>query len=584
MKLVTNKEFEQALNLDKFHLTGLTDLLMRVMKIKELNKLFEKLEGLEGLEFVDKALELLGIHIELLEEGLKHIPIKGAFIAIANHPYGGVEGLILLKILCSARPDTKIMGNFLLKKIPPLSDYVIAVNPFENIKQTSSISGIKSAINILKSGSPVAIFPAGEVSTYQFAKQSITDKKWSPVIEKLIAKTNVPVLPIYFQGSNGLLFNLLNLVHPSLRTAKLPSELFNKNGLIIKVRIGKPINIDEIEYQNYHGRLSGYLRARTYALGTGLENEKKIFSVSRLFKIKKNPETIISQSDPLFIEKEIVELRKTCHILTERDYEVFITPASHIPCIIKEIGRLREITFREVGEGANKAYDLDRYDLHYLHLFIWDKKAKHVVGAYRIGCVDIIFSNMGKKEFYTSELFKIKSELNPILTQSLELGRSWIRKEYQQKPLPLFLLWKGIIKYTSDNPQYRYLIGPVSISNRFSKLSKSLMVDYILKNHFDHDLAAFVKPRKKFRTYFPKVEYEILMDSKDSIKDLDSMIAEIENNRVKIPIMLRRYLALNGKIIGFNIDPKFSDCLDGFLILDLKKMPQEMIDRLGRNM
>ncbi len=584
MKLITHNEFSEALNLGKFHLTGLTDLLMELMKINELNKAYDEAKILKGAEFAEKALELLGIKIELSDEDLKNIPKTGSFIAIANHPYGGIEGLILLKILCAIRTDCKIMGNFLLKKIPSVSDTLVAVNPFENIKNSSSISGIRTTLNLLNAGSPIAIFPAGEVSTYQFAQHQITDKKWHPVVEKLVIKAAVPVLPIYFHGNNGMLFNLLNFVHPALRTAKLPSELFNKNGLTIKVRIGKPISTDEIQlHKKYPGKLSGYVRARTYALGAGLENERKLFHNKYLFKIKKKPREIADEIPHSILELEIDALRKISNSWAERNYELFISAAPLIPNILKEIGRLREKTFREVGEGTNKASDLDRYDIHYLHLFIWDKNAKLIVGAYRIGCGDAIYSSIGKKGFYTAELFKIKSGLKPILTNSLELGRSWVRKEYQQKPLPLFLLWKGIRKFASENPQYRYLIGPVSISDSFSKFSKSLMVDYIYKNHFDYDLAAFVKPRNKFKLDFQKIDHKILLKDKDSLKSLDSIIFEVENNRMKIPVMLRQYIALNAKIICFNIDPKFSDSLDGFLVLDLQKLPSEMMDKLGRN-
>ncbi|HYK76517.1 MAG TPA: GNAT family N-acetyltransferase, partial [Daejeonella sp.] len=247
------------------------------------------------------------------------------------------------------------------------------------------------------------------------------------------------------------------------------------------------------------------------------------------------------------------------------------------------IGRLREITFREVGEGTNKAFDLDEYDIYYNHLFIWDTDANMIVGAYRIGKGDEIFYSMGRKGFYVAELFKIKEQMNPVLRQSLELGRSWVRKEYQQKPLPLFLLWKGILKYLLDNPQYRYLIGPVSISNSFSKFSKSLIVDYIGKNHFDHELAQYVKPRKKFKVDFSQIDTELLMESNETMKGLDDLVSEIETSHMKIPVLLRQYISLNAKIICFNIDPKFSDSLDGFLVVDLEKIPSEMLEKLGKN-
>ncbi len=584
MKIITTEEFAKATKLDKLKMPGLAALLMEVMKINQVNKLFAEAQPKQGPEFVDAILAGCGVEIEFDERELKNIPADGSFIAIANHPYGGIEGMVLLKILCMARPDSRIMANFLLKKIPNLADYFVAVNPFENIEHSSSIGGLKTTMELLANGTPIGIFPAGEVSTFKVEKQLVTDKMWHPVVGKLIARAKVPVVPIYFHGNNGLLFNLLSLIHPSLRTAKLPSELFNKHGHTIKLRIGKPINVEDIVGFPNAAKVLNFLRAKTYALGTGLDTEKKIFHPRNLFKIKKDPEEIVPEIATEILEKEVEPLRDQYRIWVEKNYEVFIAPTSSIPNLIREIGRLRELTFREVGEGTNKSIDLDEYDIYYHHLFIWDINAKRIVGAYRIGLGDEIFYSLGKKGFYLNELFKIKEQFVPVLRKSLELGRSFIRKEYQQKPLPLFLLWKGILKYLIDNPRYRYLIGPVSISNTFSKFSKSLIVDYINRNHFDHEMAQYVRPRRKFKVDFSSVDTDILLAGEDSFKGLDNLISEVETESMKVPVLLRQYIALNAKIICFNIDPKFADCLDGFLVLDLQKVPQDILDKLGKNL
>ena len=441
MKIITSEEFAKATKLDKLPLPGLASLLMEIMKINDINDTFEKAEEFEGVAFVDEILRLVGVKLEISESDLKNIPLEGAFAAIANHPYGGIEGLILIKILCSVRPEAKVMANFILKKIPNLSDFFVAVNPFENVEHSSSISGIKTTLGLLNTGVPIGIFPAGEVSTYKLGQLQVTDKLWHPVVGKLISKSKVPIVPIYFHGNNGLLFNLLSLIHPTLRTAKLPSELFNKKGHIIKVRIGKPIQFNDIPNREDNNSLLAYLRAKTYALGVGLENERKIFNPRNLFKIQKQPEPVVAETNANILETEIGKLNEAYKVWTEKNYQVFVVPPTVIPNILKEIGRLREITFREVGEGTNKAIDLDRYDIYYNHLFIWDNIAKMIVGAYRIGKGDEIFYSYGKKGFYVNELFKMKSQIYPVLRRGLELGRSWVRKEYQQKPLPLFLLW-----------------------------------------------------------------------------------------------------------------------------------------------
>ncbi|NCD70912.1 lysophospholipid acyltransferase family protein [Mucilaginibacter agri] len=584
MKVITTEEFAKATKLDKLKMPGLAAFLMEIMKINQVNDLFAQAQPKQGPDFVDAILEGCGVKIEFDERELKNIPADGAFIAIANHPYGGIEGMILLKILCMVRPEAKVMANFLLKKIPNLSDYFVAVNPFENIEHSSSISGIKSTLELLNNGTPIGIFPAGEVSTFKVEQQQVTDRLWHPVVGKIIQKAKAPVVPIYFHGNNGVLFNLLSMIHPALRTAKLPSELFNKQGQTIKLRIGKPINIQEVPDNKDPAKLLNFLRAKTYALGTGLEEDKKIFKPRELFKIKKRPEEIEEAVSADILSAEIDGLREDYLVTKEKAYEVYVAPTSAIPHVIREIGRLREITFREIGEGTNKSTDLDEYDIYYNHLFIWDTEAKMVVGAYRIGLGDEIFYSMGKKGFYISTLFKIKAEFTSVLKRSLELGRSWIRKEYQQKPLPLFLLWKGILKFLIDNPRYRYLIGPASISNSFSKFSKSLIVDYITRNHFDHEMAEYVKPRKKFKVDFSSIDAELLLTGEDSFKNLDNLISELETRNMKVPVLLRQYISLNAKIICFNIDPKFADCLDGFLVLDLQKVPQEMMLKLAKNL
>ncbi|WEK20071.1 MAG: GNAT family N-acetyltransferase [Candidatus Pedobacter colombiensis] len=582
MKIITTKEFAKATKIDKLGVPGLAALLMEMMKLNDINKVFSQNEHFNGLEFVDKILETIGVSIDFDEDDLKSIPKKGGFIAIANHPYGGIEGLALVKLLCTVRPEAKVMVNFILKKIPNLSEFFVAVNPFENVQHTSSISGLKATFDLLQSGTPIGIFPAGEVSTFSLDKQEITDRIWHPVVGKLIARAKVPVVPIYFHGNNGVLFNILSFIHPTLRTAKLPSEFLNKQGLKIKVRIGKPINIEDISYRNNTNKLLDFLRARTYALGTGLEEEKKLFNPINLFKIKKKPEPVIAETDRNLIVEEIEEL-EGFRVWQEKNYEVYIAPTVAIPNVLREIGRLREITFREVGEGTNKKIDLDNYDIYYNHLFIWDKELQNIVGAYRIGKGDEILNTMGRRGFYLSELFKIKEPFYPLLRKGIELGRSWIRKEYQQKPLPLFLLWKGILKYLLDNPQYRYMFGPVSISNNFSKFSKSLIVDYITKNHFDYELAHYVKPKNKFKADLSAIDKDLLIESSESLKDLDSLISDIENSHIKIPVLLRQYMNLNAKIICFNIDPKFSDCLDGFLVVDMQNIPAEMLEKVGKN-
>lgn len=578
MELTTKNEFAKAINLPKIKMEMLAPPLMKLLKIDTLNKIYENNHRLQGIDFVNAVLKECKVNFSIDETELKNIPKEGPFIVAANHPFGGIDGLIMLKLIATARPDFKMLANFILNKIKNIEPFIIPVNPFKSLSQYNDYNpaGIKAALTHLANGCAVGIFPAGEVSAFQMNGAKIADLEWNPVIGKLIFKAKAPVIPIYFHGSNSILFNTLSLVHPTLGTARLPGELLNKQDEKIIVRIGKPVMPDDFEKFESSAHLLRFLRTKTYLLGSSIK-VKKFFN--NPFKVKRKPKKIIDALPLRVIEKEITAFGEANLLAWQGDFEVYVACSAEIPNILKEIGRLREITFREVGEGTNRSIDVDEYDLYYHHLFLWDKKNRKIAGAYRIGTGKEIYEYYGKKGFYIHSLFRIKRPMVPILKKSLELGRSFVRKEYQQKPAPLFLLWKGILVYLKMNPQYNYLIGPVSISNDFSRISRRLIVDFIRKNHFDNELSKYVKPRKKFRYRAEK----ILISPKDkSIQSLDELISEIEPSHGAVPILLKKYLKLNAKLLGFNLDPKFNHSLDGFMVLDLKKVPDETMKMLNK--
>ena len=582
MNLINKVDFSKATHLEKYNLDALSSPLMKLLKIDEVNKIYKNNHHLNGIDFIHSVLDELGIKIEIEENDLFNIPTEGSFIAIANHPFGGIDGLILLKIFASVRPDFKAMANFLLHRIKTLENYIIPVNPFDNLSvNKSSLKGIKQTLDCLQNGIPVGLFPAGEVSSFQLQSKSIMDREWRPMIGKLITKAQVPVIPVHFSGSNSPLFNFLGMLHPNLRTVKLPSELFNKKGTIIKMRIGKPISQKRISDFNSNDQLVRYLRARTYAIGSDIE-VKKFFNNPFGHKLK--IDTIEAETNSNLIITEINNLLNTeNHLFSHENYDLFAALSNKIPNTLNEIGRLREITFREAGEGTNKTIDIDEFDLYYHHLFMWDREAKKIVGSYRIGKGNDIYRQYRKKGFYINTLFKLNNEFVPYLKKSLELGRSFITKDYQQKHLSLFLLWKGILVFLDKNKGYRYLIGPVSISNKYSKTSKALMIEMIKQNYFDQKLAEYVIPRVKFR-YNPMVmDTEILLNKgKDALKNAEELISEIEPLSYKIPVLLKKYLKQNAKIIGFNTDPKFSNSLDGFVMMDFEKIPLETLNMLEK--
>ncbi|MCB2196284.1 MAG: lysophospholipid acyltransferase family protein [Bacteroidetes bacterium] len=584
MDLVSSKDISKAIHFEKFGGEVIAKFLMQLLKLNKVNRMYSENLDKSGIDFIKAVIEALEFTFDVSEEDLKRIPRDNPFIIVANHPFGGIDALILVKIFAEIRPDFKAMANFLLQKVEPIKDFLFPVNPFETRKEVkSSFIGIKGALEHLAEGKCLAIFPAGEVSSFQHESGVIQDREWQPSVLKFIKKANVPVVPIYFHGTNSRIFHLLGQLHPVLRTAKLPSELFNKKKKNIKIRIGNPIPVKEQNEFTDIAHYGRYLRARTYALGTRLE-AKKFYLPSFQPKLKK-VEPIAEQGHKSLLVDEINSLIENYSLFDNKNYRIFCAPSIEMPHTLNELGRLREITFREVGEGTNRSIDIDEYDFYYHQLVIWDQDEQKIVGAYRIGKGKDIIAQYGLNGFYITSLFRIKKDFLPYLSESIELGRSFIVKEYQRKPLPLFLLWKGLLFFLLKNTEYRYLIGPVSISNDFSKFSKSLIVEFVKKFHYRNDLARYIKPRKKFKVKPDKiVDRELFInDESADVTKLDNLIFDIEST-YKFPILLKKYLQLNSKLIGFNIDPKFNNALDGLMILDIYDVPESFIKALSKEL
>ena len=573
-ELISKDEFVNALKINKYKL--LADPLMSLIGIKGINKLYSDNAHIDGVDFVRAIFNQLNIKIEINPKELERIPKTGPFISVSNHPFGGIDGLALLLLISTRREDYKLMANFLLQKIPTLRNHFFSVNPLESHKHaSSSIGGMKQAMIHLKEGKSVGIFPAGEVSTFRMKEKKICDRPWLKSAVKFIKKSEVPVLPIYFQGSNSVMFHLMGMVHPSLRTATLANELLKKKNSTIKIRIGNPISTKE---QNNYEDITSYdkfLRMKTYSLGSGMKTDKTV-SLSTLFSSplpKKVAEEIAPPSPQHLLEAEISYLKDNL-ILSKDNFEIYVAKSQNIPYILKELGRLREMTFRSIGEGTNKASDLDVYDEYYQHLFMWNKEEKELVGSYRIGVGKDIFEKYGQNGFYTNSLFKMSPEFDAVLQQSIELGRSFISEKYQKHRLPLLLLWNALVMFfESQGSDYRYFLGPVSISNKYSPYSKSLIAASIKRHHFNDEIASMIKPRKAYKfNEEDEMTRSILEATQDNLKKLDKYIQDIDPSHFRVPVLLKKYIYQSGKIIGFNVDPKFNNCLDGLIILDFNEL------------
>ncbi|WP_276389301.1 lysophospholipid acyltransferase family protein [Eudoraea chungangensis] len=581
MGLVTVKEVAKAVNLDSYGVFGtfMGWMLVRLTKLSGINKFYKKHKELEAPEFLEAILAHYEIDFEIPEDDFKRLPKEGPFITISNHPLGGIDGVLLLKLMLSHRADFKIIANFLLQRVEPLAPYIMPVNPFENHKEVkSSVAGFKNALGHLRDGHPLGIFPAGEVSTYKDGKL-IVDKPWEESALKLIRKAKVPVVPIYFHAKNSKLFYYLSRVNDIFRTAKLPSELTTQHNRAIKVRIGQPISV---ESQNEQQSLEDYadlLRKKTYILSNAYEKERLIDTLPTTLKIPKPQRKIASAMRTEVIEGEIEKLReKNCRLLQSKNYEVFLAKEKDMPFILKEIGRQREVTFRAIGEGTNKSIDLDKFDSYYHHLFLWDSLEKTIVGAYRMGMGSEIYKKYGIDGFYLQDLFGVEPELYNMMSQSIEMGRAYIVKEYQQKPMPLFLLWKGIVHTTLRYPEHKYLIGGVSISNQFSNFSKSLMIEFMKSNYWDPYVAQYIRPKKAFKVKLNDADKEFIFDETAAdLNKFDRLIDEVEPGTLRLPVLIKKYIKQNAKVVAFNVDPLFNNAVDGLMYIKISDLPESTV-------
>lgn len=559
-------------------------LFNRTIKITK--RFFDFLETTSGLgngseiehvnpEYIERIINDIGLIIKVKDEELAKIPQSGAFVTISNHPFGGIDGIIMLHLLSQIRPDYKIVATPTLWKVYPLSNYFIRFDVSRRRTEIKpSLSGMRQIVNHTGNGHPLGFFPAGEVAAYDPDTKTVSDRRWKETYLKLIQSLDLPIVPIYFQGKNSNLFHIVSSIHPLLGTA---GEFFGKKKEM-RVRIGSPImpkEVSDIEDLDKYGR---YLRAKTHALGSDIE-VRKFFRTA--LRREKEPEKVIDAVDKELMLKEIRRI-KEYELFTSEKYTVYCAPTLEIPNIHREIGRVRELTFRDVGEGTNRSIDIDEFDLYYYQLFIWDTENNQIVGAYRVGKGKEILSQFGVKGFYIQSLFKIHNDFSSILEESLELGRSFITKDYQRKPMSLFLLWKGILYFLLKHPEYRYLIGPVSISNEFSKFSKDLIIKFLKQNHFNQELARLITPRKRFKVHSKYDTDIVLENARNDISKLDRFISDIEPTNYRMPVLLKKYLKQNAKIIGFNIDPKFNNALDGLIILDLYEVPFNMIESLSK--
>lgn len=572
-KLINIPDIKKAIKVKGPVGTLIAAPLMRTMGLNKINSQYEDLKPYYNAEFTDRLIKNLNIKCDIDPKDLANIPKEGPFIITSNHPFGGIDGVILYNTIASVRPDFKILTNFLLSYIDNLKECFMPVNPFSNRKDLkSSLGGIRAAREHVESGHALGLFPSGEVSTY-YGEKFTRDKQWQPAMIKLIKNSGVPVVPIYFHGTNSWKFHMLGRIHPFLRTLSLPSELNNKKGATIIMRIGKPILFSEIKkFGEDNTLLANYLRSRSYALEALVRMSQK---KKKKKKEEENPIALAQNSS--LMEEEILKFGDAGKLYEFSKYQCFIFNYEDIPALIYELGRQREISFRAVGEGTNKNLDLDKYDKYYKHLIVWDKEAKKIVGAYRMGIGNEIMPNKGINGFYCSTLFNYNDNIKAKLTESIELGRSFVTREYSKEPLCLFLLFKGLLFSMMRFPECKYLMGPVSISASIDKFYQSLILQYI-ERYFSPEkeyCASAIHPACKD---FLRCEMEALLANKnDNIDQFDRYISQISNGKFRVPTLVKKYIKLNGKIHTFNVDPDFNFCVDGLVEVQVNEIPKDEV-------
>ena len=551
----------------------LANLLESVLGLKYLAYLYSKCDqDYEAKLFLDFALQSLGIEVQVeSNELLSEIPRTGSVLVVANHPLGGLEGMAIAQMLMKVRPDVKVMTNKLLKKISNLSDIFIGVDVLSENAAQENMRGIREAMSHLRDGGVLLIFPAGQVSAIDLKTRRIQDRTWDRLVGKLMKRYKATCVPVFVRGKNSKIFYLLGLLHPRLRTILLARELTNKRGYKLKLKVGNPVTPGEIMQLNDESSITHYLRLCTDLLGTQTKNTAQLSS---------NPVNEISRpSTELFYDLQSLEEFK---LLAHHEFDVYVAPYDRLGGMMEQIGIARELTFRAAGEGTGNSVDVDRFDPHYLHLFIWDRNKQIVVGSYRIGRANEIIAEHGVEGLYGHTLYKFDEDYIKRLGMPIEVGRSFIHPDYQRHPAALDLLWRGIGLYVANNPEYHTLFGAVSISRDHSDIARALIAETMLESfraeeHYVED----VTPVNPYRVV-GKTWTNDMLSSLSKISVLNKLVGRCDPGKT-IPTLIRHYLSLNGKFVCFSVNTVFNDSLDGLILVDLRKMPNRYLKRYFGN-
>jgi putative hemolysin len=566
---------------------ALTEPFVPVEKVRELYRRVQKSPEGFGLE---NLLAEMRVRLRVNAADTARIPLSGPVVVVANHPFGMLDGAALTVLLTRVRPDVKVMSNYLLHDVPELARHCIFADPFQTHRaaDTHRIDvnrrAVREALGWLQEGGMLVIFPAGEVSHWQFPQAEIADPAWNDTAARLIRRTGAAALPVYFCGRNSVSFHLFGMIHPRLRTAFLLQEFLHQAGRTVEVRVGTEIPGDSIADIANDREAIEYLRWRTYLLARRSRPEKS-WPVGVRSKISEKVQEPVAPAEPAeLLAAELSGLAGARCLAGSGDLAVYLAKANETPRMLRELGRLREVTFRLAGEGTGKARDLDRFDSYYWHVLLWHKGKRELVGAYRAGNTTEILAERGVEGLYTSTLFRYDARLFEKIGPALELGRSFVRPEYQRQYAPLLLLWKGIARLLATHAETPVLFGAVSISNDYSKASREMIYRFFEARLQEDELAGLIEPRRPFRPAGLRPwDCRAMCHALRDLEELSQPITDVETDGKGLPILLRQYAKIGGKLLGFNVDRKFSHVLDGLVVVDLRKTAPAVLERyMGR--
>jgi len=567
--------------------------LHHLLCVPRLNRAYASVTGgaYGTLGFCDAALRLLEIRLGVQSAEIAALPRRGPLVVVANHPFGGIEGLILARLLQSIRPDARLLANALLAHLPAMAPSCIFVDPLHGRgAHQANARGLAAAIRWVRGGGALGLFPGGEVASLQLTQRRVTDPPWHEHLGALLRRTGATVVPLYFSGRNSALFQIAGLLHERLRTVLLPRELFKKKGETIRVHVGRPIPPERLRAVGGSGRaadlaLADYLRGRTLALAaraptTPASNPDPDTSIPEPGPVRQPAGHAPPRphAPPPAMRRELEQQPASARLASHGSLVVYHLRMREAPRTLAALGRLREITFRAVGEGTGRHVDLDAFDATYEHLVLFDWSREVIAGSYRLGPTDALAG--GRHALYTHTLFRLDPLFLRRLAPALELGRSFVRQSHQRQYAPLMLLWRGLGAYVARRSRYRYLFGPVTISSRYRPASQALMVDLLSRPAFRSGLAPYVQPRRPFNLERGRFrEIRRLAEHIETVDHLDEVVRDIEPDRKGIPVLLRQYLKLGARRVAFNRDPDFGNCLDCLCVLDLCAAPLRILKR-----